>query len=269
MNTKSKYERKEKEGIIMEILEFGNRQNKTILLIHGFQSPYQIWDEYIEYYKNDYHVVVPILDGHNPKVKDDFISFEDSAEKIENFCINNFGNEIYALYGMSMGGVLGAYLWQNKRLKIKNVILESSPLVSYNKFMTNILARQYMMLTHKTKQRVEKIVNQATNSIIPEKKLPEFLEVMDNITDTTISNYINAIGKYKLPADIEMQGTKLFYFHGTKMNEMLAQKTAKYIKRNYPKSGIICFQGKGHCEDSLMHPEVMIAELDKILPMNS
>ena len=44
----------------MEILEFGNKNNKKIILIHGFQSPYQVWDEYIEYYKNDYHIIVPI-----------------------------------------------------------------------------------------------------------------------------------------------------------------------------------------------------------------
>ena len=29
----------------MEILEFGDKENKKIILIHGFQSPYQVWDE--------------------------------------------------------------------------------------------------------------------------------------------------------------------------------------------------------------------------------
>lgn len=35
----------------MEILEFGNKDNKKIILIHGFQSPYQVWNKYIERYK--------------------------------------------------------------------------------------------------------------------------------------------------------------------------------------------------------------------------
>ena len=46
---------------------------------------------------------------------------------------------------------------------------------------------------------------------------------------------------------------------------MLAKKTAKYIKKNYPNSNIICFKGNGHCEYSLLNPNEMIKELDKIL----
>ena len=51
------------------------------------------------------------------------------------------------------------------------------------------------------------------------------------------------------------------------MNELLAKKTAEYIRKNYPSSKIKCFQGKGHCEDSLLNPSVMIAELDVALGM--
>jgi len=57
----------------MEILEFGNKSKEKIILIHGFESPYQIWNDYIDYYKKDFHVIVPLLAGHNPKEKEDFI----------------------------------------------------------------------------------------------------------------------------------------------------------------------------------------------------
>ncbi len=55
----------------MEILEYGNPKNDKIILIHGFQSPYQLWNDYIYYYKNDYCVIVPILAGHNINKNDD------------------------------------------------------------------------------------------------------------------------------------------------------------------------------------------------------
>ena len=51
----------------MEILEFGNKEKDKIILIHGFETPYQIWEKYIEHYKNNYHIIVPILQGHNPR----------------------------------------------------------------------------------------------------------------------------------------------------------------------------------------------------------
>lgn len=120
------------------------------------------------------------------------------------------------------------------------------------------------MLTHKTQTRNKKIIAQAVNSIIPNDKLDVFLEMMDSISDTTITNYISQIGNYKLPCDIDTPNTKIFYFYGTKINELLAKKSAKYIRKNYPSSTVKCFRGKGHCEDSLFNPSVMIAELDII-----
>ena len=43
----------------MEILEFGNRNKRKIIFIHGFQCPYQIWEKYIEHYQKDYHIIIP------------------------------------------------------------------------------------------------------------------------------------------------------------------------------------------------------------------
>lgn len=249
----------------MEILEYGNKTNPKIILIHGFQCPYQIFDEYIKYYENNYHIIVPILNGHNPNLKEDFNSFEECSKQIEEYCLNNFGQNILAIYGMSLGGVLAAHLWQRKKLNINKIILESSPLVSYNKILTTILTNQYLMLTHKTQQRDKKTLEQAKKQIIPEDKMPTFLELMDNMSDITIINYIKEISKYKLPNNIDTTNTEIYYFHGTKINELLSKKTARYISKKYPNSTIVCFKGKGHCEDSLMNPKKMIKELNKIL----
>ena len=136
----------------MEILEFGNKEKEKIILIHGFETPYQIWEKYIEHYKNDYHIIVPILQGHNPNMKEDFISFAESAKNIEDYYISRYGNDVFAIYGMSMGGVLTSKIWQNKKLNIDKVILESSPLISYNRLLTSMMTKQYLMLTHKTQE---------------------------------------------------------------------------------------------------------------------
>lgn len=127
------------------------------------------------------------------------------------------------------------------------------------------MTKQYLMLTHKTQARDKRVITQAVNSIIPEDKLDVFLAMMDNMSDTTITNYIRQIGSYKLPSNIDTPNTEVYYYYGTKINEILAKKTAEYIRRNYPNSKIKCFQGKGHCEDSLLNPSVMIAELDNVL----
>ncbi len=83
----------------MKILEFGDTTKRKLLLIHGFQSPWQVWNQYIDYYKKDFHVIVPVLSGHNPEEKEDFVSFAVEAKEIEDYIIPRYGKDMYAVYG--------------------------------------------------------------------------------------------------------------------------------------------------------------------------
>ena len=78
---------KQSGGLKMRILEYGNTNNPTIMLVHGFESPYQIWIDYIEHYKENYHILVPILPGRDVQEKSELNSFDDTAKEIENYCI--------------------------------------------------------------------------------------------------------------------------------------------------------------------------------------
>lgn len=248
----------------MKILEFGDTSKRRIILIQGFQCPWQVWNKYIEYYEKKFHIIVPIMSGHNPEVKDDFISFTDDAKEIEDYILSRYGKEIYAVYGMSMGGVLTATLWQNKRLTFDKVIFDGSPLVSYNNLMKGFMKKFYIDITHKSQQRDKKTVEQATKVIISEDNLEYFLKVLDNMSDVTVGNSIDDIADFKLSQSINTPDTVVYFFHGTAFNEMLAKKSAKYVNKYYPTTIIKCFKGKFHCENALFNPEIMITELDKI-----
>lgn len=246
----------------MKILEFGDTSKRKIILIHGFQSPWQVWNKYIEYYKNNFHIIVPIMSGHNPEEKEDFISFLEEAKKIEDYIFPRYGKDIFVVYGMSMGGVLAAILWQNNRLTFEKVIFDGSPLVSINGFMKGFMKKFYIDITHKTQRRDKKTVEQATKLIISEDNLDNFLNVLDTMSDITIENSIDGIAEFKLKQDIDTPNTVVYFFHGTAPNEMLAKKSAKYLRKYYPTTVVKCFKGKFHCENALFNPEIIIDELD-------
>ena len=249
----------------MKILEFGDVTKRKMILIHGFQCPWQVWEEYIEHYKDDFHVIVPILSGHNPEEKEDFISFSAEAGELENYIIPRYGKEMYAVYGMSMGGVLAATLWQNRNLSFEKVVFDGSPLVSLNRFVKRFMKKFYLDITHKSQQRDKKTVEQATKVIIPEDKLEHLLRVLDNMSNATVTNSIDSIAEFKLKSDIVTPNTTVYFFHGTAPNEMLAKKSAKYVQKHYPTTVIKRFSGKFHCENALFHPEIMMEELNRIL----
>ena len=68
----------------------------------------------------------------------------------------------------------------------------------------------------------------------------------------------------KLSQRINTPNTVVYFFHGTAINEILAKKSAKYVKKHHPNTTVKCFKGKFHCENALFNPEIMIVELDKI-----
>ena len=75
----------------MEILEFGSKNNKKIVFIPGLLCAWQIWKEYIEFYKNDYHIIIPILPGHHPNEKEEFISIEKQLLTLKTSILKTMG----------------------------------------------------------------------------------------------------------------------------------------------------------------------------------
>ena len=216
----------------MEILEFGDRNKRKIIFIHGFQCPYQIWEKYIEHYQKDYHIIIPIMPGHNPKKQEKFFSFLQTSRELEDYYISRYGKSVYAIYGMSMGGVLTATLWQNGQLEIEKVIFDGSPLVSVNGIMKRMMLQFYLNITHKSQQRDKKTLAQATKSICPQEYLRDFLQVLDNMSDTTIINYISEIANFRLKDDVDTPNTKIYFYYGTAVNELLAKKSAQVFRNN-------------------------------------
>lgn len=247
----------------MKIQEYGSNSHRKMILIHGFQSPVRVWEKYIESYRNDFHIIVPVLPGHDPETSEDFISMPETARELENYCIERYGENVHAVFGMSMGGVLAAHIWQNGRLKARKIIFDGSPLAAANGLVKRFMTSFYINVTHRSKQRDRKTLEQAVN-ICPPEYMEDFLKILDNMSDATVKNCINDIAGYRLPDNIN-SGAEIYYFHGTSGNEMLAKKSAKLISGNYPNAVIKSFKGLGHCENSLFHPEVMIHELNKIL----
>jgi len=248
----------------LKVLEFGDKSKRKLILIHGFQMPYQIWNRYIDYFRDNFHVVVLIMPGHYPNHAENFISFSETAKEFEDYYLSVYGREVFAVYAMSMGGVLAATFWQNRRLKIEKIIFDGSPLVSVNRFAEKIMLGFYMNVTAKSRQRNEKTIKRAKR-FCPEDCFDDFLKVLDYMTDATIISCIKGVANFKLSDIPGNQNTEIYYFHGTKINELIAKRSALFISKHYKNSVIKCFKGKSHCETMMFFPEQMIEELDKVL----
>ena len=249
----------------MKFLEFGNSENKKIMLIHGFQVPWQVWKPQIDYFSQKYYVIVPILHGHNPIEKSTLISVQKEVQDIEKYYIEHYGDRIFAVCGMSMGGSIASVLWANDKLHIEKLFLDGAPLVRQNKMLTVLLVNQYISLTHKTRQRDVKTLNKCEKTFIPKQYMQSFLEMMDAMSNETIQNGVTSVGQFQLPKNLKRDNLDVIYYHGTTLNEMVAKKSAKYLQQHYPQAKIVCLKGYNHGELVLRHPEQYIKIVEEFL----
>ena len=83
--------------------------------------------------------------------------------------------------------------------------------VSYTHLDVYKRQKQYLSITKKARERNQKVVRNAINSMVTEDMLDVFLELLDNISDETIKNYLYAVGQFKLPSDVDTPNTCLLY----------------------------------------------------------
>ena len=87
----------------MQFHEYGDRQKETILLLHGGGLSWWNYREAAELLQREYHVVLPILDGHAGSDRP-FTTIEDNASGIISFIDEHLDGSVLLIGGLSLGG---------------------------------------------------------------------------------------------------------------------------------------------------------------------
>ncbi|MCR4787298.1 MAG: alpha/beta hydrolase, partial [Lachnospiraceae bacterium] len=116
--------------------EYGTDQKNTILLLHGGGLSWWNYREVAAILQGEYHIILPILDGHAGSDRP-FTTIEDNAEEIIQFIDEKLSGSILLIGGLSLGGqVLLEML--SKRKKLCSYALVESAAVIPSK-LTNML----------------------------------------------------------------------------------------------------------------------------------
>ncbi len=87
----------------MKYQEYGEGNGQTIMLLHGGGLSWWNYREAADLLQEDYHVILPILDGHAGSDRP-FTTIEDNAAEIISFIDEHFGGRVLLIGGLSLGG---------------------------------------------------------------------------------------------------------------------------------------------------------------------
>ena len=110
----------------MNFITFGNKNNKSILFIHGLASTADLCFKALLAYLQDYFVIFCELDGHygtNPK---DLTSMKETIDSIESYILNEISGSVYGLCGFSMGATIAVELIGRGNISASRVLLDAA-----------------------------------------------------------------------------------------------------------------------------------------------
>ncbi|MBR5111167.1 MAG: alpha/beta hydrolase [Clostridia bacterium] len=109
----------------MKLKEFGSENRETILLLHGGGLSWWNYQAEAEILQTDYHVVLPILDGHADSDRP-FTSIEDNASELIAYLDEALGGTVLLIGGLSLGAQIALEMLAQRRDICRYALIESA-----------------------------------------------------------------------------------------------------------------------------------------------
>ncbi len=120
----------------MKVKEYGTDQKETIMLLHGGGLSWWNYREAAEILQSEYHVVIPILDGHAGCDRP-FTTIEDNASEIISFIDEKFSGSVLMIGGLSLGGQILLETLSRRKNICSYALVESAAVIPSK--LTNML----------------------------------------------------------------------------------------------------------------------------------
>ena len=135
----------------MTVKEFGQQNTDAVMLLHGGGLSWWNFRAVARLLERDYHVVMPVLDGHAGS-DEPFTSIEDNAARLISYIDTHFGGQIAVLGGLSLGGQVALGMI-SQRPDICHYALIESVLVKPSKLTEALVGPTFGMSYGLIKQR--------------------------------------------------------------------------------------------------------------------
>lgn len=112
----------------MHVVEYGSKNQEVFLLLHGGGLSWWNYREAAELLQGQFHVVLPILDGHGDS-DCAFQTIEDTAAELIQYIGQNFGGQVLLLGGLSLGGQIAVEMLSQAPGICRYAVLESAMVI--------------------------------------------------------------------------------------------------------------------------------------------
>ncbi|WDV46366.1 hypothetical protein PV797_01400 [Clostridiaceae bacterium M8S5] len=255
----------------MEFKEFGKRNQKRALLIHGGYVSWKTLYVQIEQLSSDYHVYVPLLDGHNMNNDSELKSIELEALKIIKYFEDKEIHEIDVIYGASLGGDIVLEIMCQSNNFAKFAFVESGAL-NINNIMGWLLTKLTTKVIYNS-VRGNKICEKVLDKWLEHMKMPKHLHsdtkrVLKHMSKYTTKNVQNLVCNYKLKESMRGVSTKCLIVYTSKEKGYMKRPYSE-MKKMVKNMQIMCIEGYVHGELCIGNPKKVVKMMRDFISKNT
>ena len=244
----------------MIVKEYGKSNKDIIMLLHGGGLSWWNYEEVSEILKSNYHVILPILDGHSGSDRD-FTSIESNANEIIEYIDNNYNGNVKLIGGLSLGAQILLDILSKRDNICEYTIIESAlvyPMKMTNKVIESSINMSYRLISKKWFSRL-----QFKSLKIKEELFNKYYIDSSNITKDNMISFLKANSNYHLK-NIKTNKSKSIVIVGSKERPIMI-KSAKIIHDELINSELEILSGYYHGDLSINHPNEYAEKVKKLI----
>lgn len=242
--------------------EVGNKELPSMIFLHGGGLSSWSLDYIADDFKNEFHVITPIIDGHGEDSETEFISIKDSAKKLIHYIDTQCNGQVFLIAGLSIGAQIVTEVLSQRENISRYAVIESS-LVYPIKGITAMTVPIYNMCYGLIRQRwFSKI--QAKALCVPTSLFDKYYHDSLNMSKQSLINITLSNGTYNLNENIANTKAKVLIITGAKEASIM-KKSAQRLHKTIMGSDLYIVPNMKHGEISLKYPEKYIELLKKFL----
>lgn len=244
----------------MIVKEYGKSNKDIIILLHGGGLSWWNYEEVSEILKSNYHVILPILDGHSGSDRD-FTFIENNANEIIEYIDNNYNGNVKLIGGLSLGAQILLDILSKRDNICEYAIIESAlvcPMKMTNRLIELLINMSYGLINKKWFSKL-----QFKSLKIKKELFDNYYIDSSNITKNNMISFLEANSNYYLK-NIKTNKSKSIVIVGSKERSIMI-KSAKRIHDELINSELEILSGYYHGDLSINHPNEYAEKVKKLI----
>ena len=245
----------------MVVMEYGQQNPDVILLLHGGGLSWWNYREAAQKLAEQYHVMIPVLDGHADSDAP-FTTIEDNAARLISCIDTRFGGQILAIGGLSLGGQIAVEMLSQRKNICRYALLESA-LVKPMKMTAALIGPTFGMSYGLIQQKwFAKL--QADYLGIPRALFEDYFRDTCAISKADMIAFLKANSLYTIKPGLSETTAKTKIVAGAKEQKSI-RDSAKLLQEAIPGSRMEILPDLRHGDLSLNEPERYISVLRDLI----